>query len=134
MKYSIEQEQGNKRFISKNSWKDKIKRSQFLKIFVYFCNNCDGLHTFLRDSTALLGVGLLIVEMSRSHFDTLRKIGTLWTRDRPVEETPALQNTHKTLTRDRQSHSGVRNCNPCRQTATDPHLRPCGPWDQRVKY
>ena len=107
MKYSIEQEQENKRFISKNSWKDKIKRSQFLKIFLYFCNYCDGLHTFLRDSTALVGVGLLIVEMSRSHSDTLRKVGTLWTRDRPVGEIPALQNSHKTLTRDRYSYPRV---------------------------
>ena len=134
MEYCIEKEQEYVRFISNVSWIEQIKRFQFLKLVVYLFNDGNGLHTFLRDSTALLGLGLLIVEMSRSHFDTLRKIGTLWTRDRPVEETPVLQNTHKTLTRDRLSHSGVRNCNPCRQTATDPHLRPCGHWDQRVKY
>jgi len=93
LEYCIEQEQENVPFISKISWKDQIKRIQFLKLFLYLFNDGNGLHTFLRDSTALVGVGLLIVEMSRLHSDTLRKVGTLWTRDRPVAETPALQHT-----------------------------------------
>ena len=93
MKCYIGQEQENSRLVSKISWKDKIKRMQFLKIFLNFYDSCDGLHTFLRNPTALVGVGLLIVEMSRSHSDTLRKVGTLWMRDRPIAETPASQHT-----------------------------------------
>jgi len=107
MEYCIEKEQEYVRFISNVSWIEQIKRFQFLKLVVYLFNDGNGLHTFLRDSTALVGVGLLIVEMSRSHSDTLRKVGTLWTRDRPVGEIPALQNSHKTLTRDRYSYPRV---------------------------
>jgi len=39
--------------------------------------------TFFRASIALVGLGLLIVEVSRSH-----SVGILWTRDRPFAETP----------------------------------------------
>jgi hypothetical protein len=40
--------------------------------------------TFFHASIALLGQGLLLVETSRSHSDTTRLVGLLWTSDRPV--------------------------------------------------
>jgi hypothetical protein len=91
MEYCIEQEQENIHFVSKTSRKDK-KKSQIHK---YLCNlnNGNGFHTFLRSSTALVSVGLLIVEVSISLSDTLHKVGYLWTSDRPIAETSALQHT-----------------------------------------
>jgi hypothetical protein len=38
-------------------------------------------------STALVSLGLLIVEVSRSHSDTLHSVGLLWTSDQPVAGT-----------------------------------------------
>ena len=61
---------------------------------MYLFNCSNGLHNFLSAPTALVGVGLLIVEVSRSHSDTPHKVGLLWTSVRPVEETSALQHTH----------------------------------------
>jgi hypothetical protein len=46
----------------------------------------------------LVGQGLLIVELSRSHSDTPHSVGLLWTSDPPDAETPNSQ--HTTLTRD----------------------------------
>jgi hypothetical protein len=44
----------------------------------------------------LVGQGLLTVEASRLHPDTLHSVGLLWTSDQPNEETRRLT----TLTRD----------------------------------
>jgi hypothetical protein len=46
------------------------------------------------------GLGHLIIEASRSHSDTPRSVGFLWTSDQPVAETSIWQ--HTTLTRDRR--------------------------------
>ena len=54
---------------------------------------------FFHVSTALVGLGLFILEVSRSHSDTPRSVGLLWTSHRPVAETSTLQ---QTLTRYRQ--------------------------------
>jgi len=53
---------------------------------------------FFHVSTALMGLGFLILEVSRSHSDTPHSVGLLWTSHRPVAETSTLQ---LTLTRDR---------------------------------
>jgi len=50
-------------------------------------------------STALVGLRPLIFDVSRSHQETPKSVGLLWTSDRPVAETPTWQDT--TLTRDR---------------------------------
>jgi len=41
----------------------------------------------------LVGQGLLIIENSRSHSDTLHSVGLLWTSDQPVAETSTWQHT-----------------------------------------
>jgi hypothetical protein len=56
---------------------------------------------FFHVSTALVGLGLLIFEVSRSHSDTSHSAGFLWTSDQPVAE--ASSRKHTTFTRD--SHS-----------------------------
>ena len=42
---------------------------------------------FFHVSTALVDLDLLIVDVSRSHSDTQRSVGFLWTSDQPVAET-----------------------------------------------
>ena len=50
--------------------------------------------TFLsHGSTALVGLGLLIIEVSRSYSDTSHSVGLLWKSDRPGEETSTWQHT-----------------------------------------
>jgi hypothetical protein len=44
------------------------------------------------------GHALLIIDDSRSHYDTPRSVGLIWTSARPVAETSARQ--HATLKRD----------------------------------
>jgi len=46
-----------------------------------------------------LGLGHLIVEVSRSYSDALRSVGLFWKREWPVAETSTWQ--HSTFTRDR---------------------------------
>jgi len=41
---------------------------------------------FFRGSTALVCLGLFLVEVSRSHSDTPHSVGFLWTSDRPVAD------------------------------------------------
>jgi hypothetical protein len=41
----------------------------------------------------LVGQGLLIVEASWLHSDTLHSVALIWTRDNPVAETSTWQNT-----------------------------------------
>jgi hypothetical protein len=63
----------------------------------------------------LVGHGLLIIKASRSHSDTPRSVGLLWTSDQPNAEASIWQ--HTTFTRDR--HSCPRwDSNPQSQRAT----------------
>jgi hypothetical protein len=48
----------------------------------------------------LVGLGVIIIESSRSHSDTLHPVGLLWTNYQSDEQTSTLP--HRTLTRDRQ--------------------------------
>ena len=58
-----------------------------------------GLLYLLPCSTALVDLGFLFVEVSRSHSDTPHSVGLLWTRDRPVAETSTWQHTTHTTHR-----------------------------------
>ena len=109
-------------------WSDMSTSLQFLQ--PYICNP----YILSHGSTVLVGLDLLIVEVSRLHSDTLHSLGLLWTSDRPVAETSTWQNT--TLAKDTsltpagfetiiwasegpQTHTldclspGI-DCNPCR--------------------
>jgi hypothetical protein len=68
---------------------------------------------FFWGSTALMGLGLLIVGVSRSHSDTPLSVGILWMNDRPVAETCTWQLTK--ITRDRH---------PCPQLSSNPQRPP----------
>jgi len=56
-------------------------------------------HRFYHGWTALVGQGLLNVEVSRSHANIGHSVRLLWTRDQPVAQNCTLHNT--TLTTDR---------------------------------
>ena len=64
---------------------------------------------FCFGSTVLLGLGLLVVEVPRSHWDTPHTEGVLWTSVRPVAETSTWP--HTTLTRKRR---------PCLRRVSNP--------------
>jgi len=61
----------------------------------FMCSSSVEVFPF-RGSTEPVGVGLLIVEFSRSHSDTPHSVGLLWTDDRHVAET--THSTHKRQT------------------------------------
>jgi hypothetical protein len=69
-----------------------LKRNK--DFFYYIC-----LVSFFYGSTALVGLGLLLCEVPRSH-----SVGLLWTSDRPVAKTSTWQRT--TLARDIHAPAG----------------------------
>jgi hypothetical protein len=70
--------------------------------------------TIFYASTALAGLGLLIVEASRSYSDTPHSVQLLWTSDRPVAGNSTSQHTTLTV----QRHSCTRrHSNPQPQQA-----------------
>ena len=73
-------------------------------------------HFFFHGLTALAGLGLLTVEVSRSHSsDTPHLVGFLWMSDRPIAETSNWQ-----LTTDRHPcPSGIRTRSPSKLAAAD---------------
>jgi hypothetical protein len=77
---------------------------------------------FSYGSTAQASLSLLIVEVSRSHSDTLHSVGIFRTSYQPDAETSTWQ--HTTLTRDRYPRpGGIRTRNPSKRTTT---ARPLG--------
>jgi hypothetical protein len=75
--------------------------------------------------TALVGLSLLIVEVSRSHSDITNSVGLLWMSDRPIAETSTWQ--HK-YSKEINIHTVgvIRTRKPNKQVAADPRLRPSG--------
>jgi len=87
-------------------------------------NSANFMHYIPPDMTQhpLMDQALLIIQTLRSHSDTPRLVGLLWTSDRPDAET--LTRQHTTLTRNR--HGGIRTGKPGKRRAADPRLRPRG--------
>ena len=78
-----------------------------------------------------VGQGLLVIKDSRSHSNTPRSVGLLWTSDRPDAETSSWQ--HTTLTT-HPCPGGIRTHNRSKRAAVDPRLRPRGHWDRRYWF
>jgi hypothetical protein len=66
----------------------------------------------------LVGQGLLIIEASRSHIDTPRSVGLLWTSDQPVAETSRRQHTADKQTS--MPPREIRTRNPSKREAAGP--------------
>ena len=92
------------------------------EVYIYIC-------VLMTQHPPLVGEGLLCTVVSQLHSDTPHSLGLLWTSDQPEAET-LPDNT--TLTRNINVLGGIRNSNPSKPAATDPSLRPCGHWDQKV--
>ena len=76
----------------------KLRKSEFSYIEIADVGVC--LYTnFCHGSTTLVGIGLLIVEVLKSHSDTPHSVSLLWTSDRPV--TALYPTTPTTFAKDR---------------------------------
>jgi len=72
---------------------------------------------------SLVGHGLLIVGVARSHTDTPHSVWLLWTSDQPDAETSAWQHSQETHG---HAPSWIRTRNPNKRAAADPRLRSRG--------
>ena len=83
-------------------------------------------HRFI--SPALVGQGLIIIEVSWSHSDTPHAVGLLWINEEPNTETSTCRHTiltspkHPCLQQDSNPHNG-------NWMAAESCLRPWGHWD-----
>jgi len=68
----------------------------------------------------VVGLGVIIIEASRSQSDTPHPVGLLWTNYQSDAETSILQ--HRTLTTDRQ---------PCSRRDSNPQFEPAVPKNER---
>jgi hypothetical protein len=75
--------------------------------------------SFCHGSTALVGLGLLSFEVSKSHSDTPHSVGLLWTSNRLVAETSTWQ--HTTLIIDKHPClGGIRTRSHSKRAAANP--------------
>jgi hypothetical protein len=85
---------------------------------------------FFNGSTALVGLGLLTVEASRSYPDTPHSSGrVIIPIQRPL---PLPHNTQHSQETDLHAVGGIRTHNPSKQAAADPRLRRRSHWGRRV--
>jgi hypothetical protein len=84
---------------------------------------------FFHSSTALVGIGLLIDEASRSYSDTLHSVGLLWPSQRPVAERPTCQHTPLKKT-DNLTTCGFRTHSPKEQATAVPRLISGSTWNR----
>ena len=64
---------------------------RIITVELYLHFSLRNYYIFFRSSITLVGLGLLIVEVSRSQLDALHSVGLLWTSDRPDAETSAYK-------------------------------------------
>jgi len=93
--------------------KGTLSIREILHVFGFF---------FYNGATVPVGLGLLIIEDSRSHSDTPQSVVLLWTSDQPDAETSTWP--HSTLERDKQ---------PCPPRDSNPQSRQAsGHWNRHV--
>jgi hypothetical protein len=85
---------------------------------------------FIRSSTDLWGLGLLIVEVSRSHSDTPHSVGLHWANDPPVADNSTWQHTQHSQEADIHTAVRIQTRNPSKRVAADPHLKHPGHSDR----
>jgi hypothetical protein len=80
-----------------------------------------------RGSTAVVALGRLTFEVSRSHTDTPHSVGLLWMSDRPTSVSQ-----HTTLSRYKHPFlGGIRTHSPSKRADADHCRRQRGHWDRR---
>jgi hypothetical protein len=80
--------------------------------------------------TARSGLGLLIIEASRSNSDAAQSLGLLWTSDQPRQR-HLPDNTQHSQETDIHAPAGIRNCSPSKRAAADRRPRPRGHWESQ---
>jgi hypothetical protein len=81
------------------------------------------------DARQIVGLGVLIAEVSRSHSYTTHAVGLLWASDRPVRIALPYKTQHSQET-GIHAAGGIRTYNPSKRTAAHPRLRPRGHLDR----
>jgi len=76
-------------------------------------------------STAPVGLGLLLYEVSGSHSGTPHPVGLLWTSDQPDAETSTCKHATLKMT-EIHAPDGIRNHNLSKRAAADPRFRSHG--------
>ena len=113
-------------------WVNRIRQMQWYLIYSAFISNhlfsmqtlCSTAY-FFHGSTALVVLGILIVEVSGSHSDTPH-FSDGWSACR-TDVYPTTQHSQET---DNYVPGGIWTRNPSKQAAADPrHHRPRGRWD-----
>ena len=90
---------------------------------------CTKYYAYSMAQQPLEDQGLLIIEASRSHSDTVRSVGLHWTSDKRDAETSTWQ--HETLTRDRHARPRRDSSPPVSKlAAADPRFRKRGHGDR----
>jgi hypothetical protein len=102
-----------------------VYSSAYFKLEI--CYQINYILIFCHGSTVLVGLGLLIVEVSISHSDTSHSVGLLSTSDQPISETTTWQHTtnstdrHPCTRRDLNSQfQRADGARPTLQTARPP--------------
>jgi hypothetical protein len=72
---------------------------------------------------------LLIIEAARSHSDTPRSLGLLWTSDQPDAE-PLPDKTQHCREINLHEPGGIQTRNTSKRAAANPRLRQRGHWDR----
>ena len=75
-----------------------------------------------------MGLGILVVEVSRLHSDTPRSVGRLWTSDRPVTQASTWQHKRQIST----SPAGFEFVFPARDRAQTQAFRMRDDWDRQL--
>jgi hypothetical protein len=81
---------------------------------------------FFYGLTALLGLGLPVDEVSRSHSYPPHLVGLLWTSDGPIAETSTWPHAGHSQETGAHAPGRIRIRNPSKWAAANPHLRPPG--------
>jgi hypothetical protein len=91
------------------------------------------IYFFIHESTARVSLGLLVVEISRSHWYTA--LGRTPLDERSARRTDLYLKRHKTVkTQTSIPPAGFRTHNPSKRADADLRLRPRGHWDRQSLY
>jgi len=77
-------------------------------------------------------LGLLVIEVPRSHSDAPHSVELLWTSDRPVAK--SSDNTQRLQGTNIHDHGGIRTNIPSKRAAADQRLRPRGLWARQNNF
>jgi hypothetical protein len=93
------------------------------------CRNTLNFLEFFYRSTALVGLGFLVIEVLGLHSDTLQSVGLVWMSDWPIAEIYIWQDTTG-----KHAPGGIRNRNPTKRAAASPRFWPLDYLDRPLTF